>query len=88
MNAGIIPVRKHFWERIAEGISLASRRAVARLGLGTGSRFGLLASQRSAVRFPAASSKRQQPKRFAFGLADLGGCRESNPDRELHKLQC
>jgi hypothetical protein len=34
------------------GISLDSRLAVARLGLGTASRFRLLAQHRSGVRFP------------------------------------
>ncbi len=62
------------------GLALDSRRAVARLGLGTGSRLALLDSQRSAVQFPSIRcaylrpSLRFGPPGIEPGLHPPHGC--------------
>ncbi len=67
------------------GNSLASRFAVAKLGLGTASLFGLLTSHRSGVRFPDAKRAGALLILTSFASLSLCGYGESNPDPVLGK---
>ena len=66
-------------------IARASRLAVARLGLGTASLFGKLASHRSGVRFSAHANKFACCTRTGFTSFTLCGYGESNSALVLGK---